>query len=201
MLKSDIKLQSQTKGVIGEIYLTMRLLLMGHDVANTNFTVKNTANYDLLCRKNGEGKAYPLQVKTTFSDMFRIGLTHGDFIDNNEKFDEQKGRKRAEERVQCSWAFVQCNGTETKPEFHVYVLTRQQVIDLIVASEYWYLTNCGEYDPRVSKSGDVGFLPIWLMGGAGKATSKHTCVFPNPLKDVSMENCWDNIWDSTETID
>lgn len=194
MFKSKIQLQSQTKGVIGEMYLTMQLLLLGHDVTNTNFTVKNTANYDLLCRRNGQGPAYPIQVKTTFSDAFRIGMTHDDFMDDNGAFDEAKGRKLAEERVQCSWAFVQVNGTEISPDFRVFVLTRQQVINLIVASEYWYLTNCGEYEPQVKRTGDVGFLPIWLEGNSGKATKKHSCVFPNPLKGLNLINNWENIF-------
>ena len=50
MFKSNIQYTRQAKGAIGEMYLTMTLLLLGHDVANTNFTVKNTAYYDLLCR-------------------------------------------------------------------------------------------------------------------------------------------------------
>ena len=37
MFKSNIQYASQAKGAIGEMYLTMRLLLLGHDVANTNF--------------------------------------------------------------------------------------------------------------------------------------------------------------------
>ena len=193
MFKSKINYASQVKGVIGEMHLTMQLLLLGHDVANTNFTVKNTAYYDLLCRKNGSGKAYPLQVKTTFSSSFRVGMTHDDFMDANGDFDESKGRIRAEEKVQCSWAFVECDGTEVKPEFHIYILTRQQVIDMIVASEYWYLTNCGKYKPHVKPTGDIVLLPKWLRGESGNATNMH-CVFPNPLNGKSQEDNWDNIW-------
>lgn len=55
MFKSNIQYASQAKGAIGEMYLTMRLLLLGHDVANTNFTIKNTSYYDLLCRNGGKG--------------------------------------------------------------------------------------------------------------------------------------------------
>ncbi len=55
MFKSDIQYATQAKGTIGEMHVAIRLLLLGHDVANTNFTVKNTAYYDLLCRKDGEG--------------------------------------------------------------------------------------------------------------------------------------------------
>ncbi|MBD5342092.1 MAG: hypothetical protein HDR93_02390 [Bacteroides sp.] len=195
MYKSNIKLQSQVKGVIGEMHLTERLLLLGHDVVNTNFTVKNTDNYDLLVRKDGQGKAYPLQVKTTFSTSFRIGMTHADFIDANGSFNEEKGRKLAEEKVQCSWAFVLVEGTETTPVFKIYILKRQQVIDMIVASEYWYLTDCGRLKAdRVAAKGDVGLEPKWLQGGSGKQTALHTNVFPNPLTGVNVENCWENIW-------
>ena len=194
MFKSNIQYTRQAKGAIGEMYLTMTLLLLGHDVANTNFTVKNTAYYDLLCRKDGQGKAYPLQVKTTFSKSFRVGMTHGDFIDENGCFDEIKGRKRTEEKVQCPWAFVECNGTESNPKFRVFILNRQQVIDLIVASEYWYLTNCGKDKPHVKPSGDVGLISIWLEGKSGKATKMHTSIFPNPLNGISQENNWNNIW-------
>lgn len=194
MFKSDIQYTTQAKGAIGEMQVAIRLLLLGHDVANTNFTVKNTAYYDLLCIKEGEGQAYPLQVKTTFSNSFRVGMTHGDFIDTNGAFDEVKGRKRAEEKVQCSWAFVECNGTPSNPEFRVFILTRKQVIDLIVASEYWYLTDCGRYLPHVKPSGDVGLISIWLEGKSGKATKLHTTIFPNPLNGVSQQDKWDNIW-------
>lgn len=194
MFKSDIQYATQTKGAIGEMHLAIRLLLLGHDVANTNFTVKNTAYYDLLCRKDGEGQAYPLQVKTTFSNSFRVGMTHGDFIDANGAWDEAKGRRRAEEKVQCSWAFVECNGTQAYPEFRVFILTREQVVDLIVASEYWYLTDCGRYSPHVKPSGDVGLISIWLEGKSGKATKLHTTIFPNPLNGVSQQDNWDNIW-------
>ncbi len=121
MFKSDIQYATQAKGAIGEMYISMRLLLLGHDVANTNFTVKNTANYDLLCRKDGKGQASPLQVKTSFSYSFRVGMTHGDFMDANGDFDEAKGRRRAEEKVQCAWAFVECNGAPSNPEFRVFI--------------------------------------------------------------------------------
>lgn len=194
MFKSNIQYATQAKGSIGEMYLAIRLLLLGHDVANTNFIVKNTAYYDLLIRKDGQGKAYPLQVKTTFSNSFRVVMTHGDFIDENGCFDEKKGRKRAEEKVQCSWAFVECNGTETNPDFRVFILNRQQVIDLIVASEYWYLTNCGKDRPHVKPSGDVGLISIWLEGKSGKATKMHSTIFPNTLNGISQENKWENIW-------
>ncbi len=46
-------------------------------------------------------------------------MTHGDFMDENGAFDEVTGRKRAEEKVQCSWAFVECNGTPPTPKFRV----------------------------------------------------------------------------------
>ncbi len=193
MYKGTIKLHRQTKGVVGEIYLTMRLLLLGHDVANTNFTVKNTANYDLLCRKNGEGKAYPLQVKTTFSDAWRVGMTHADFITNG-KFDEVKGRKNTEAKVQCSWAFLLVDGNELKPDITIFILTRQQVIDLIVTSEYWYLTDNGRIDPNVSEKGDVGLTKTWIMGDAGKSTGKHNNVYQNPLAGITLVDNWDNIW-------
>jgi len=194
MFKSNIQYATQTKGAIGEMHVSIRLLLLGHDVANTNFTVKNTAYYDLLCRKDGEGQAFPLQVKTSFSNSFRVGMTHGDFMDAGGAFDEVKGRKHAEEKVQCSWAFVECNGTPSAPEFRVFILTRKQVIDLIVASEYWYLTDCGKYSPHVKPSGDVGLISIWLEGKSGKATKQHTTIFPNPLNGVSQHEKWDNIW-------
>lgn len=194
MFRSNIQYARQTKGAIGEMYLTVKLLLLGHDVTNTNFTVKNTAYYDLLCRRNGEGQAYPLQVKTTFSGSFRVGMCHGDFIDENGNFNENKGRQLVSERIQCAWAFVECNGSELNPEFRVFILNRQQVIDLIIASEYWYLTDWGDHEPYVKKTGDVGLLPIWLEGKSGKATTKHKTIFPNPLKGESQENKWDNIW-------
>lgn len=194
MFKSNIQYASQAKGAIGEMYLTMRLLLLGHDVANTNFTIKNTSYYDLLCRKGGKGQAYPLQVKTSFSNTFRTGMTHADFMNDKGEYDEDKGRIRTEEKVQCPWAFVDCSGTEINPEFTIFILTRQQTIDLILASEYWYLTDCRKDSPHVKPTGDVGLLRIWLEGVSGKATNKHTTIFPNPLNGVSQENNWNNIW-------
>ncbi len=176
------------------MYVTMQLLLLGHNVANTNFTVKNTAYYDLLCQKNGSRKAYPIQVKTTFNDSFRTGLTHDDFMDNDGYFDEIKGRKRTEEKVQCSWAFVLVDGAEITPLYKIFVLTRQQVIDLIFESEYWYLTDCGRVKPDVSRKGTVDIIPLWLEGGTKKATSLHTNIFQNPLKGLSLVNRWENIW-------
>lgn len=113
MFKSNIKYATQTKGAIGEMYLTIRLLLLGHDVANTNFTVKNTAYYDLLCRKDGTGKAYPLQVKTTFSNSFRVGMSHSDFIDENGCFDKIKGRKHTEQKYNVHGPLL--NVTELSP--------------------------------------------------------------------------------------
>ena len=47
-------------------------------------------------------------------------MIHGDFIDENGRFDEIKGRKRAEEKVQGPWAFVECDGTESNPEFSFF---------------------------------------------------------------------------------
>lgn len=39
-LKQKLQYATQTKGSIGEMYLSIRLLLIGHDVANTNFPIQ-----------------------------------------------------------------------------------------------------------------------------------------------------------------
>ncbi|MBD5265800.1 MAG: hypothetical protein HDS44_02400 [Bacteroides sp.] len=115
-------------------------------------------------------------------------------MNNDGSFNRAKGEKIAEEKVKCSWAFVECNGTELKPTFRIFILTKQQVIDMIVTSEEWYLTDCGQKNVTVSPKGDIGLLINWLHGESSIKRDNPSCIFNNPINGQIVENNWDNIW-------
>lgn len=73
-----------------------------------------------------------------------------------------------------------------------FFLSRRQVMDLILASEEWYLTGYRR-DKPISKNGNI-LIPLpWLEGAGVKASSKHV-EFVNPLASVHLEDEWNNIW-------
>ena len=185
-------ISNQNKGAIGEYIVLSRLLLLGHDAAIANFTVNNVNGYDIFCRNNKIGMIRTIQVKTTTGGAFHVGMSHAPFFDKEGKVDMAQGRRFVESKIDSPWIFVDVSGTELQPVFRFFILSRKQIIDLILASEEWYLTGY-QRNKHLSKNGNILIPHPWLEGVGVKASSKHI-EFVNPLASVQLEDEWDNVW-------
>lgn len=183
-------LTNQNKGAIGELLVTARLLQLGHDAANTNFTVKNSKSFDIYCKCYETDKIIPIQVKASVGDSFHTGITHASFYDENGQIDIEKGRRLTEQKILCPWVFVYI--PEINEQEQYFILSRTQIIDLIVESEYWYLTGFNR-KKELSLNGTVNILKCWLEN-PGKYSTRHSIKeFINPLSE-SCKDKWENLW-------
>lgn len=186
------KITNQNKGAIGEYIVLSRLLLLGYDAAIANFTVNNVNGYDIFCRNNDTGMIKTIQVKTTTEGVFHVGMSHAPFFNSEDKVDMMQGRRFVERKIDSSWIFVDVLGTDLHPDFRFFILSRKQIIDLILASEEWYLTGYQRNRP-LSKNGNILIPCSWLEGKGVTASSKHV-EFVNPLASAQLEDEWNNIW-------
>ena len=186
-------LNNQNKAAIGEAMVLARLLLLGYYATITNFTVKNSKSFDIFCRDDNSGKMVPVQVKTSTCQSFHVGMTHAPFFDSNGKVNISNGRKAVEEKVICPWIFVDITGTPKDPEFRFFILSRQQVIDIICSSEEWYLTGFPNRKKSLALNGTINIPLSWLEGEGVKANRNHI-EWINPLSKIHMEDNWNNIW-------
>ena len=77
-------------------------------------------------------------------------------------------------------------------KFRYFILSRSQFIELLHSAHVWY-----KYDwyreNEISEKSPAGIDVKWLMGEDEPETKRHK-AFVNPLKGVSCEDCWENIW-------
>ena len=77
-------------------------------------------------------------------------------------------------------------------KFRYFILSRSQFIELLHSAHVWY-----KYDwyreKEISEKSPAGIDVKWLMGEDEPETKRHK-AFVNPLKGVSCEDCWENIW-------
>ena len=189
-----MEINNQNKGAVGELIVAARLMILGHDAAITNFTVKNSKTFDLYCRNSKTNQIVPIQVKTSTDADFHTGITHEPFFDKNGAVDMAAGRTFVESKVTCPWVFVDLSGDAKDPIIKYFILTRKQVIDFICISEEWYLTWHGR-KKKLSQKGII-LLPLkWFSGMPiiEPQTSIHSAL-ANPFPNEDFENAWDNIW-------
>ena len=155
---------------------------MGLDVVNINTVYRNYKNADLICMNANNGKSVMIQVKS--------GTTHNILTGYISEVD---GRiPNLETSVIGPWVFVYMPDDKMS-NMEFYILTREEVIELISSSNKWYAT---EYDRELKKKYPVGIEIEWLKGGASKATKLHP-----EYKSTLHQPSKDNWWKITELLD
>ena len=96
------------------------------------------------------------------------------------------------EKVMGPYVFVYVNMVNEEWKFRYFILSRSQFIELLHSAHVWY-----KYDwyreKEISEKSPAGIDVKWLMGEDEPETKRHK-AFVNPLKGVSCEDCWENIW-------
>lgn len=169
-------------GLIGETAVTLELLKKGFDVININCTYKNYKNADLLCMNANNGKSVMIQVKTGTSKNILTGFVS-----------ELDGTiEHIEKKIIGPWVFVSIN-PKNLSDINFYVLTKEEVLNLITSSNKWYVT---EWNRKLKCKPIVGIDISWLEGKNVEKTDSHFKLkhneFINPLGHNSI-NRWDKI--------
>ncbi|MEE0962416.1 MAG: hypothetical protein U0L54_07730 [Bacteroidales bacterium] len=170
-----MKLTNKQKGELGEILVSMELINRGLDVVNINTVYRNYKNADLICMNANNGKSVMIQVKT--------GTTHNiltGFISELDGTIPKLG-----EKIIGPWVFVYMPDDKMS-NMEFYILTREEVIELISSSNKWYAT---EYHRELKKKYPVGVYVDWLEGGTSKATKLHP-EYKSTLHQTSKDNWW-----------
>ena len=169
-------------GAIGEHMVMVQLFLQGWDAYNANASVTNREKIDIICIRDIESTSL-VQVKTSYQSSFPIGMT----------LEQAQDRKYLEEHIIGPWVFVRATGKGCNTRFRYYVLSREQVTDLIYKSNDWYLNQVQRSKP-VNKKSLCAIMEAWLTGNDYKAPRLNAPVFENPLKGCTAEGAWNNIW-------
>lgn len=170
-----MKLTNKQKGVIGETAVVLELLKRGFDVININNSYLNYKNADLICMNPNNGKSVMVQVKTGTTQNIHTGFTS----------DVKGSIPKLEEKIIGPWVFVYMPDDKMS-NMEFYILTREEVIELISSSNKWYAT---EYDRDLKKKYPVGVYVDWLKGGLTKATKLHP-EYKSTLRQPSKGNWW-----------
>ena len=170
-----MKLTNKQKGVIGETAVVLELLKRGFDVININNSYLNYKNADLICMNPNNGKSVMVQVKTGTTQNIHTGFTS----------DVKGSIPKLEEKIIGPWVFVYMPDDKMS-NMEFYILTREEVIELISSSNKWYAT---EYDRDLKKKYPVGVYVDWLKGGLTTATKLHP-EYKSTLRQTSKGNWW-----------
>ena len=168
-----MELTQEQKGKIGETAVMLELLKKGFNVININNSYPNYKNADLICMNANNGKSVMIQVKT--------GTTHNILTGFTSEFDGTI--RKLEESILGPWVFVYMPDDKMS-NMEFYILTREEVIELISSSNKWYAT---EYYRKLKKKYPVGVYVDWLEGGSSKATKLHP-EYKSTLHQPSKDN-------------
>ena len=168
-----MKITNKQKGELGENLVAMALMNMGWDVININTVYRNYKNADLICMNANNGKSVMIQVKT--------GTTHNILTGFISELDGTI--PNLETSVIGPWVFVYMPDDKlSNVEF--YVLTREEVIELISSSNKWYVT---EWKRKLKSKPIIGVEVDWLKGEPSKATKLHP-EYKSTLHQPSKDN-------------
>ena len=170
-----MKLTQEQKGKIGETAVMLELLKKGFNVININNSYPNYKNADLICMNANNGKSVMIQVKT--------GTTHNILTGFTSELDGTI--QKLEESIIGPWVFVYMPDDKMS-NMEFYILTREEVIELISSSNKWCAT---EYYRKLKKKYPVGVYVDWLEGGSSKATKLHP-EYKSTLHQTSKDNWW-----------
>ena len=170
------KLSKNQKGAIGEHLVAAKLLEQGFDVFMANMSINNSKAYDILAVIPDNLTTHFIQVKFNSTKFFNAGMTIEQCLDYD----------YLSQRIVGPWIFV--DGSQ-KDKYDFYILTRQEVIDLLYQAHDWYWNHFYRTKAISSKS-PAGFKLKWLQGLSEEATNNHE-AFVNPI--ANAKDRWDKI--------
>lgn len=168
-------------GAIGEQMVSVKLMQQGWNVLNANASITNFESIDLVCINPETDEISLVQVKTQLGQNpnFNVGYTI-------QKVDTLL------EKIKGPWVFVQVIGEGLDMEFHYFILSRQEVADLILTSNEWYL-NDWKRTKELSDNCTVNLKLKWLKGEGESETPLHSAYVCS--LDHDSENCWQKLWE------
>ncbi len=168
-------------GLIGETAVKLKLLEMGWNAINLNDALPNFKGADLICINGKE--TCMLQVKTCPMQGDNPNIITGLVSDHNGNI------KDFEEKVVCPWVFVHIKGEGTNAEYNFYILTRQEVYDLIKSSNDWYVKNKKD----TGKDIRIGLYLSWICGTGYNPDAKDYHKYKSVIKEDPKDK-WEKIW-------
>jgi hypothetical protein len=172
---------NQLLSKIGENMVIVRLLQEGVVAYNANAIQTNFAKIDLICPRGNA--LVGIQVKT--SDEMKPNFPTGLLLP------QARRRGDVEKAVIGPWVFVHAFGKGKDMSFEYYILTREEVIELILASNSWWEHDWSRKKPLSEKS-LVGLNLSWITGEGEKETAGHE-AFVSPIKKDAAKDAWDKI--------
>lgn len=169
-------LSKNQKGAIGEHLVAAKLLEQGLDVFMANMSINNTKSYDLLAVVPDTLRTHFIQVKFNSTKYFNAGMSIEQSLD----------REYLSEHIVGPWVFVDASPTD---KYEFYILTRQEVIDLLYQAHDWYW-NHYHRTKEISPKSPAGFKLKWLQGEPEESTNYHD-PFANPI--MNAKDKWDKI--------
>lgn len=174
-------------GEIGETIVAMALMNMGWDVININTVYRNYKNADLICMNANNGKSVMIQVKT--------GTTHNILTGFISELDGSI--PNLETSVIGPWVFVYMPDDKMS-NMEFYILTREEVIELISSSNKWYVT---EWNRKLTSKPIVGVEVDWLKGKSSNASKPNAKKQHPEYKSTLHLPSKDKWWKITELLD
>lgn len=181
-----MKLTNKQKGELEEILVSMELINRGLDVVNINTVYRNYKNADLICMNANNGKSVMIQVK--------IGTTHNILTGFTSEFDGTI--QKLEESIIGPWVFVYMPDDKMS-NMEFYILTREEVIELISSSNKWYVT---EWNRELKSKPIIGVEVDWLKGESSKASKENAKKQHPEYKSTLHQSSKDNWWKITELL-
>lgn len=179
-----MEMDNSQKGILGETIVALELMKKGLDVININTVYRNYKNADLICMNANNGKSVMIQVKT--------GTTHNILTGFTSELDGTI--PNIEASVIGPWVFVYMPD-DTLSNMEFYVLTKEEVIELISSSNKWYVT---EWNRELKSKPMVGVELDWLKGNSSKASNpnakKQRPEYKSTLSETSRDK-WEKITD------
>ena len=168
-------------GLIGETAVKLKLQENGWDAINLNDALRNFKGADLICI-NGKETCL-IQVKTCPNPNRNPNIRTGLISDCDGHI------KDLEEKVVGPWVFVQIKGEGTTAEYDFYILTRQEVIDLITTSNAWYV----KHKEERGKDIQIGLYLSWIRGIGYNPNAKDYHEYKSVIKEDPKDK-WEKIW-------
>ena len=184
---NNMEITSKQIGELGETLVSMALMNKGLDVININTVYRNYKNADLICMNANNGKSIMIQVKT--------GTTHNILTGFISELDGSV--PNLETSIIGPWVFVYMPDDKiSNTEF--YILTREEVIELISSSNKWYVT---EWNRELKSKPIIGVEVDWLKGESSKASKENAKKQHPEYKSTLHQSSKDNWWKITELLD
>ena len=177
-------------GRMGETAVLLKLMEMGFDAFNLNNEIPNFKGADIMCFNPKTKKSAMIQVKATFEK--NPNFYTGFYSDRTGKILD----KNLEECIICPWVFVQILGDNCDKTYNYYILTREEVINLIDDSNSWYWKDGGPHNNAKKDKQQVG-LPLGWITGQNKMKNDGK-QYPRNIKIAKPENAWNKITELLE---